>query len=36
MRNIFPEKSYEKCGRGAIPSPYSQKVQVEHIFGSIA
>ena len=25
MRNIFREKLYKKCGRGAIPRPFSRK-----------
>ena len=25
IRNIFLEKSYRKCGRDAIPSPFSKK-----------
>ena len=25
MRNIFPEKSYTKCGRETIPGPFSEK-----------
>ena len=33
-RNIFIEKSYSKCGE-ASPWPFSQKINIEHISGSI-
>ena len=26
MRNIFPEKSYTKCGEETIPRPFSKKL----------
>ena len=35
IRNIFLEKSYTKCGRGTIPRPFSKKIKIEHISGSI-
>ena len=35
MRNIFLEKSYAKCGRETIPKPFSKKIKIEHISGSI-
>ena len=35
MRNIFLEKSYTKGGVQAIPRPFSKKIKIEHISGSI-
>ena len=35
MRNSFLEKSYTKCGRETIPNPFSNKIKIEHISGSI-
>ena len=28
MRNIFPEKSYTKCGREISPRPFSRKLKL--------
>ena len=36
MRNIFPEKSYTKCGWETIPGPFSKKSKIKHMSGSIA
>ena len=33
MRNIFPEKSYTKCGGETIPRPFSKKIEIEYISG---
>ena len=35
MKNIFLEKSYTKCGGETILRPFSKKIKVEHISGSI-
>ena len=35
MRNIFLEKSYTKCGGDTIRRPFSKKIKIEHISGSI-
>ena len=35
MRNIFLEKSCTKCGVATIPRPFSQKIEIELISGSI-
>ena len=35
MRNIFLEKSYAKCVGETIPRPFSKKIKIEHIAGSI-
>ena len=35
MRNIFLEKSYTKCDGGTIPRPFSKKIKIESISGSI-
>ena len=35
MRKIFLEKSYTKCGGETIPRPFSKKIKIEHISGSI-
>ena len=35
MRNIFLEKSYIKCGGQTIPKPFSKKIKIEHISGSM-
>ena len=35
IRNIFVEKSYAKCGRETIPRPFSKKIKIEFMAGSI-
>ena len=35
MRNIFLEKSYTKCGGKTILTPFSKKIEIEHMSGSI-
>ena len=35
IRNIFLEKSYTKCGGEASPSPFSEKLKLDHISGSL-
>ena len=35
MRNIFLEKPYTKCGRETIPRPFSKKIKIQYISGSI-
>ena len=35
MGNIFLEKSYTKCGGETIPRPFSKKIKIKHISGSI-
>ena len=35
IRNIFVEKSYAKCGRETIPRPFSKKIKIEFMSGSI-
>ena len=35
IRSIFLEKSYKKCGGETIPRPFSEKIEIEHISGSI-
>ena len=35
IRNIFVEKSYAKCGRETIPRPFSEKIKIEFMSGSI-
>ena len=34
MKNIFLEKSYSECGGETSPRPFSEKIKIEHIFGS--
>ena len=34
IRNIFFEKSYTKYGGETIPGPFSEKIKIEHIYGS--
>ena len=35
MRNVFLEKSYAECGGETSPRPFSEKMKIEHISGSI-
>ena len=35
IRNIFLEKSFIKCGGETIPRPFSKKIKIEDISGSI-
>ena len=35
MRNIFLEKSYTKCGGETSPRPFSEKLQINNISGSM-
>ena len=35
MKNIFLEKSYSKYGKETMPRPFSKKVKIERISGSI-
>ena len=35
MRNIFLEKSFAKFGGETSPKPFSEKIKIEHISGSI-
>ena len=34
MKNIFLEKSCTECGEEISPGPFSEKIKIEHIFGS--
>ena len=34
-RNVFLEKSYTKCGGETISRPFSKKIKIEHISGSV-
>ena len=34
VRNIFLEKSYTKCGGDVIPTLFSKKIKIEHIYRS--
>ena len=36
MRNIIYEKSHKKCGGETSPRPFSEKIKLEPISGSIA
>ena len=36
MRNIFLEKLCTKCGADTILRPFSKKIKIEHISGSVA
>ena len=35
MRAIFLEKSYTKFGGETIPRPFSEKIKIKHISGSL-
>ena len=35
VRNIFFEKLYTKCAREAIPRPFSKKIKIEYMSGSV-
>ena len=35
MGNIFPEKSHTKCEGKTSHRPFSEKIKIEHISGSI-
>ena len=35
MRNIFLEKLYTKCGADTILRPFSMKIKIENISGSV-
>ena len=35
ITNIFLEKSYTECGGETSPRPFSEKMKIEHISGSI-
>ena len=34
VRNNFLEKSHTKCGRDVIPTLFSKKIKIEHIYRS--
>ena len=36
MRNIFPEKSYTKCGGDTFRGPFSKKLKLRISLGSVA
>ena len=35
IKNIFHEKSVTKCGKKTSAKPFSEKIKIEHISGSI-